>query len=216
MKKVIITGASGMIGGLVLQECLNDNRVAELVSLVRKPSGIQHHKLKEHVVSDFTNYAELQNLFENIDVAYFCIGVYTGVVEREEFRKITVDYTIAFVDTLKYHSPNARMCFLSGAGADRTEKSRMMFAKDKGIAENYLVKAGLAHVHSFRPAYIYPVTKRNEPNFSYRLTRWLYPLFKLIMPNTVITSVQLAKAIFKVGIEGGNQFIYENTEIKKL
>ena len=156
--KALITGASGMIGGLILKHCLESDAVESIVSLVRKPSGIQDQKLVEVTVEDFAKLADLDPCFADIDVAFYCIGVYTGAVPREEFRKITVDYTQRFTDSLMQASPDAKVCFLSGLGADRKEKSRMMFAKDKGAAENYL-SAHVRHLHCFRPSYIYPVEK---------------------------------------------------------
>lgn len=216
MKNVLITGATGMIGGLVLQECLQSTNISKVTSFVRKESGIKNNKLTEVVVNDFTNYSVYEEYFKSIDIVYFCVGVYTGAVSRDEFRKITVDYTKAFADKLKELSPNAAFCFLSGAGADQKEKSRMMFAKDKGIAENYLLKKHLKQLTIFRPAYIYPVKKRKEPNFTYRLTRRLYPILKIIVPNGVITSVQLAHAMFISGLKGSNKTILENKEIKQI
>lgn len=204
-----------MIGGLVLQECLQHPEIRKVTSLVRRSSGITHDKLVEVVVSDFTNYDQMEAHFKGQDIAYYCIGVYTGVVSREEFRKITVEYTVAFADMLKKNSPKATFCFLSGAGADTKEKSRMMFALDKGIAENYLRKS-INKTYVFRPAYIFPVEKREEPNFPYRLTRSLYPLIKLLGANTSIRSTELAKAIFRVGIEGADKAVLENKDIRSI
>lgn len=215
-KKAIITGATGMVGGIVLQECLASDEISEIISISRRSTGIKHEKLSEIIHEDFKNYSTISEAFENIDVAYFCIGVYTGAVSREKFREITVDYTVEFGKVLKAKSPKAKFCFLSGAGADRKEKSRMMFAKDKGIAENFLFEQGFGGLFVFRPAYIYPVTPRQEPNFSYVLSRKLYPVLKALMPNSVITSEQLAKAMFKTGLEGTGQVTYENPAIKKL
>lgn len=214
--KVIITGATGMIGSLILQKCLNDIRISQITVLTRRTTGIKREKLKEVIVDDFTNYTEFENYFKEIDIAYFCIGVYTGAVPREEFRKITVDYTQAFADFLKQFSPEAKLCFLSGGGADRNEKSRMMFAKDKGIAENYLINKKFSGLYIFRPAYIYPVTPRVEPNFSYKLSRKLYPVLKKLLPNAVITSEELANAMYITGVRGGQTNTYENKEIKKI
>lgn len=213
MKNVIICGASGMIGGEVLKACFNSDEISKVISLVRRKSNINHPKLEEIIVSDFSNLSEFQDSFINIDIAYFCIGVYTGAVDRETFRKITVDYTKEFADQLKKHSPTARICFLSGQGADRKEKSRMMFAKDKGIAENYLLSLGLGAVHIFRPGYIYPVEKRKEPNMSYTISRYLYPVINRLFPKMSVTSVHLAKAMFKIGIEGHQLDTLENTDI---
>jgi uncharacterized protein YbjT (DUF2867 family) len=151
MKTALITGATGMIGGLVLQECLNNSEIGKVISISRKKTGVKHQKLVEIIHQDFLDYTTIKEYFENIDVAYFCIGVYTGAVSRNEFRRITVDYTKIFADTLKNKSPEATFCFLSGAGADQKEKSRMMFAKDKGIAENYLIKQNFGDLYIFRP-----------------------------------------------------------------
>ena len=212
-KRVIITGATGMIGGLVLEQCLNSTEIESVISLSRRSIGITHAKLTEIILSDFINYTGLENHFTDIDIAYFCMGVYTGQVSRDLFRKITVDYTKAFADMLLKYSPDARVCFLSGAGADSKEKSRMMFARDKGIAENHLIKQNFKGLHIFRPGYIYPVTPRAEPNFTYRLFRKLYPVLKTLMPKSSVTSMHLANTIFKTGLEGNEKVILENVDI---
>lgn len=216
MKNVIITGVTGMVGGIVLQKCLKSNEISSVISLTRKKTGIIHEKLNEVIIDDFTNYSDFENYFRNIDLAFFCIGVYTGAVPRDEFRKITVDYTVAFADKLIECSPNANICFLSGAGADQSGKSRMMFAKDKGIAENYLIQKQFKTLSIFRPGYIYPVMKRKEPNFSYRLSRTLYPILKTLIPNKVITSEGLAQAMFTAGLSSTGKTVLENVDIKKL
>ncbi|MDA3891891.1 MAG: NAD(P)H-binding protein [Salinivirgaceae bacterium] len=215
-KKVLITGATGMVGGLVLLECLANSEIESVTSIVRRASGINHEKLIEVIHNDFTDYSAIKVHFMGVDIVYFCIGVYTGAVARDEFRKITVDYIVEFAKMLKGKSPEATFCFLSGAGADPKEKSRMMFAKAKGVAENFLIKQNFGALYIFRPAYIYPVTPRVEPNFSYRLSRKLYPVLKALMPDSVIASEQLANAIFKSGINGAFKTILENADIKKI
>lgn len=215
-KKVIITGATGMVGGIVLQHCLGSSEISEVISLSRKPSGHKNKKLTELIHSNFINYSGLKEHFKEVDIAYFCLGVYTGDVSRDEFRVITVDYTKAFADALKAQSPEATFCFLSGAGADQTETSRMMFAQDKGKAENYLIAQNFGRLHIFRPAYIYPVTPRAEPNFTYRLSRKLYPLLKTLMPNNVVTSEDLSKVIYKLGLKNYEQTILENKDIRSI
>ncbi|MPQ46871.1 NAD-dependent epimerase/dehydratase family protein [Marinifilum sp. N1E240] len=212
MKNVLITGASGMVGNIILKHCLKSLEIAKVTSFVRRFSDNKHPKLNEVLVKDFKDYSPYQHEFQNIDVVYFCIGVYTGAVSDLKFREITVDYTNSFVDVLKIHSPKANFCFLSGGGADRTEKSRMSFAKYKGIAENYFFST-LDNAFTFRPAYIYPVEKREEPNFSYKLSRLLYPLIKMFGENVSITSEELAYGMFKIGIEASGQKIYENRDI---
>lgn len=215
MKKAIIAGATGMIGGLVLEHCLQSPEIERVTIIVRRPTGIADDKLTEIIHSDYNNYAAIEDHFKDKDVAYYCIGVYTGAVPRDEFREITVDYTMAFAETLKKHSPVAAFCFLSGMGADRTETSRTMFAKDKGIAENFLLNQNFGKLYIFRPAYIYPVTPRKEPNLSYRVMRAVYPIFKVIYPNGAITSVELARAIFLCGLKGWDKDTLENRDIKE-
>lgn len=204
-----------MVGGIVLQQCLQSKEIRKVTSFVRKPAGIKHDKLEEKVISDFTNYSDIEDCFNNIDIVYFCIGVYTGAVSDEKFKEITVDYTKAFVEVLKKKSPDTMFCFLSGAGADRTEKSRMSFAKYKGMAENYLFN-NLKNVYSFRPGYIYPVKKRKEPNFGYRVSRFLYPIIKLFGKSMSIKSTELGKAMFKAGLTKKGQSVLENKQILQL
>lgn len=217
MKNVIIAGASGMIGGLIIQNCLDNDEVRKVHSMVRKPSGIIHPKLQEIICDDFLDFSGMDNAFLDIDVAFFCIGVYTGAVSRQKFKEITVDYPVSFAKMLHSKNDSIRFCLLSGAGADRTEKSKMMFAKDKGMAENLLEDLKLGEFYSFRPSYIYPVEKRNEPNFTYRLSRILYkPLISKLGKNMSIPSTILADGMVKVGLEGASKSILENRDILEL
>lgn len=211
-KRILIAGASGMVGGGILELALQSSQVAEVISLVRKKSGRVHEKLQEHVVPDFTSMEEHGELFEGVDVGHFCIGVYTGQVPDDLFKTITVDYAVAFAKMLKSRSPNARMCLLSGSGADRSEKSRTSFARYKGMAENRIVEMG-GTFHSLRPGYIYPVVSRKEPNLMYRISRALYPLLKLMGPKYSVPSTDLSKAMFLVGLHGHKLEILENPDI---
>ena len=134
---------------------------------------------------------------------------------NDEFNKITIDYTKAFGDALKHNSPQSTFCFLSGQGADETEKSKVLFAKAKGIAENYLLKLNFKHTHIFRPGYIYPVTPRREPNLIYGLMRAFYKPVSFIYPNIGVPSTVLAHKMVETGINGGDKTIYENADIRK-
>ena len=217
MKNILITGTNGMIGKLVLEHCLQRDDVQTITSITRKPTGIAHPKLVEVFHNDFLDYSSIEQYFSNLDICFFCIGVYTGAVPREEFRTITVGFTKAFAECLKKNSPNTVFCFLSGQGADSSEKTKIMFALDKGVAENILIKLQFKQLSIFRPAYIYPVTPRVEPNTLYRVFRVLYkPFLSKIYPNIGLTSEQLVKAMIRVGFNGGDQIIYENREIKNL
>jgi uncharacterized protein YbjT (DUF2867 family) len=215
-KNVLITGATGMIGGLVLEHCLQSREVAKVTSLVRRATGTRHEKLNEVIIDDFLSLDENAPYLESVDVVYYCLGVYTGAIDRELFRMITVDYPDALAKALYRKNQDFTFCLLSGAGADRNEKSRMMFAMDKGIIENKLSKMGFKSFYAFRPGYIYPVTPRKEPNPGYRIWRALYPVIKLFGDNTSIKSTELASAMFRVGINGCDMEILENRGIKAM
>lgn len=212
--KVIVTGSTGMVGKLVLTNCLNSDKINEVISFVRKPTGQINKKLTEIVITDFEDYSKHENLFKDIRVAFFCLGVYTGEVPDDLFKKITVNYAVQFAKTLEKNSPQATICLLSGAGADITEKSKTSFARYKGMAENQIAKMNLKF-YSFRPAYIYPVVPREEPNFAYRIIKVLYPLLKAFGEKYSIKSTELANAIFNVGLNGADKQILENQDILK-
>jgi len=212
--KVLITGSSGMVGNLVLENCLQSEKISEVCSLVRSPLKILHPKLTEVVIKNYEDYSEHFNLFRNINVGFFCIGAYSGQVPDEQLKKITVNYAVKFAEALKKESPEATLCLLSGAGADRSEKSKTPFAHYKGMAENQIAKLNL-NFYSFRPGYIYPVTPRNEPNLMYRIIRILYPSLKFLGNRFSIKSTELAKAMFNVGIGGAEKEVLENKDIVK-
>ncbi len=213
MKRVLLAGASGMVGGHVLELCLESTEISEVILLNRRTLNLSHPKIKEFIVEDFDHLESEQSIFQNIDLAFFCVGVYTGSVSKEVLEKVTVDYAVNFAQAIKDNSPGSTFCFLSGAGADRTEKSRMPFARFKGKAENIIDNMGFTAWYSFRPGYIYPVVPRKEPSFTYRLSRFLYPLIKLIGKNMSVPSTDLAAAMLAVGLEGHPMKILENADI---
>jgi len=153
------------------------------------------------------------------DAAVFCLGTYTGTVTDAEMRTITVDYSVEFARVLRSSSPDASFSFLSGSGADPTGRSRMAFARYKGEAEKTLLGSGFPRLYIFRPAYIYPVEPRKEPNFSYRLLRSVYPVFQFLLPNQAIRADDLAKSMVDVAIRRGErteQVILENRDIRAM
>jgi nucleoside-diphosphate-sugar epimerase len=214
LKKVLIAGANGMIGQLVLQNCLNSDLVSSVITITRKPLAVQHPKLTAVIHNNFLNYTDIEDCFKNIDVCFYCIGVYTGQVPAKEFKIITVDITRAFCETLRRNSAETSFCFLSGQGADSNEKSRILFAREKGIAENSILRLQFKNTFIFRPGYIYPDTLRKEPNFGYIMMRFLYKPLSFIYPNIGLQSSQLANKIFTTGLLGGDRIIYENKFIR--
>jgi uncharacterized protein YbjT (DUF2867 family) len=219
VKRVVIVGASGMVGGYALRYLLEDAAVEGVTSIGRRNLGTSHAKLTEILHPDFADCSALAGALSGQDPAVFCLGVYTGAVPDAELRRITVDYTVEFARVLRAGSPNATFAFLSGSGADPTGRSRMAFARYKGEAEKALSAAGYSRVYIFRPAYIYPVQPRREPNFSYRLLRAIYPAFRVLFPNQVIRADDLARTMVDVAVRGigeGRKLVLENRDIRHL
>jgi uncharacterized protein YbjT (DUF2867 family) len=218
-KRLVIIGATGMVGGYALRYALDHPAVGRVTAIGRKKLGLSHPKLIEVLHQDFADCSALTEALSDQDAAVFCLGAYTGAVPDAEFRKITVDYPIEFARVLRGSSPGVAFSFLSGNGADPTGRSRMAFARYKGEAETALLAAGFPRVYIFRPAYIYPVEARKEPTFSYRLLRAIYPAFRLLFPNQVIPADDLARAMVDVVVTGtgvASSRIFENRDIRTL
>jgi len=219
VKRVVLVGASGMVGGYALRYALENPAVAGVTAIGRRKLGISHTKLKEVVHRDFGDSSALAEVLSEKDAAVFCMGTYTGKVPDAELRKITVDYTIEFARVLRGSSPGAAFSFLSGGGADPTGRSRIPYARYKGEAEKALLVAGFPRVYVFRPAYIYPVEPRKEPNFSYLLLRSVYPVFRVLFPNQVIPADDLAKVMVDVAVREVPQPlgpVFENRDIRLM
>src|ERR1700726_3957715 len=218
-KRLVIVGATGMVGGYALRYALDHPAVGRATSIARRKLGISHPKLTEVLHRDFADCSALAEVLSGRDAAVFCLGAYTGAVSDAELRKITVDYPVEFARVLRGSSPDAAFSFLSGNGADQTGKSRMAFARYKGEAEKALLATGFPRVFIFRPAYIYPVEPRKEPNLSYRLLRVIYPAFRVLFPNQVIPADDLAHAMVEVAVREAAErggVVLENPDIRAM
>ncbi len=216
---LVIVGATGMVGGYALRYALNHAAVRSVTSIGRRKFGISHPKLKEVLHEDFADGSALADTLSGQDAAVYCLGTYTGSVPDAELHAITADYTIEFARVLRAGSPNAAFSFLSGNGADPTGRSRLAFARYKGEAEKALLAAGFPRVYLFRPAYIYPVEPRKEPNFSYRLLRAVYPVFQILFPNQVIRADDLARTMVDVVLQQTPEpqgLVFENRDIRAM
>ena len=215
--RLVIVGATGMVGGYALRHALDNSEVKSVTSIGCKKLGSAHPKLKEVLHQNFTDCSPLADALSNQDAVVYCLGTYTGSVSDEQLRVITADYTIEFARVFRDSSPDATFSFLSGSGADPTGQSRLAFARYKGQAEKALLAAGFPRVYLFRPAYIYPVEPRNEPNFNYRLMRAIYPVFRVLFPNQVIRADALARAMVDVVLrktQERQRVVFENRDIQ--
>ena len=218
-KRLVVVGATGMVGGYALRCALDNSDVKSVTSIGRKKLGISHPKLEQVLHQNFADCSPLADALSNQDAVVYCLGTYTGSVSDEQLRVITADYAIEFARVFRDSSPDAAFSFLSGSGADPTGRSRLAFARYKGQAEKALLAAGFPRVYLFRPAYIYPVEPRKEPNFNYRLIRAIYPVFRVLLPNQVIRADDLGRAMVDVVLlqtQKRQDVVIENRDIRTM
>jgi len=218
-QSLVIVGATGMVGRYALRYALDNSEVKSVTSIGRKKLGISHPKLKEVLHQNFADCSPLANVLSNQDAVVYCLGTYTGSVSDEQLRVITADFTVEFARVFRDGSPDAAFSFLSGSGADPTGRSRLAFARYKGQAEKLLLAVGFPRVYLFRPAFIYPVEPRKEPNFNYRLIRAIYPVFRVLLPNQVIRADDLARAMVDVVLRQTQErqgVVFENRDIRSM
>ena len=214
--RVLITGATGMVGEGVLLECLLSPEVDEVLLVSRRASGFQHLKLSEFILKDFFDLSAVGTLFEDFDACFFCLGVSSVGLKKEVYEKMTYDLTTGFAKTLVQSSPEATFCYVSGAGTDSTEKGRLHWARVKGKTENELQRLGFRQTFLFRPGILKPTRGQKNILGFYKWTGWLLPVFELIMPNSICSLAQLGQAMIRVVEKGYNKNILEVKDIKKL
>jgi len=217
--RLVILGATGMVGGYALRYALEQPSVERVTVISRRTLGISHPKLSEVLHQDFGDCSALASALSDQDAAIFCLGAYTGAVSDAQLRAVTVGYVLEFARVLRASSPNAAFSFLSGSGADPMGRSRMAFARYKGEAENALLASEFSRLYILRPAYIYPVEPRKEPNFSYLILRRIYPVFRALFPNQVIRADDLAQVMVdlvvnRTGVAPSQ--IFENRDIRSM
>ena len=212
--RVLLTGATGTAGSGALQACLADRSIDAVTALVRRDVLSSHPKLTVVLHQDFTRYDGLD--LGGYDACLWCLGIAQSKVTREAYEQITCDATLAAADALWKQSPKARFCFLSGAGADSREKSRILFARIKGKTENALLQRRPDDVVCFRPGYIHPETRPAGANLLESVAFSLAPVFKAVAPRSFITALELGTAMARVAREGTSKKILEMVDLLPL
>jgi uncharacterized protein YbjT (DUF2867 family) len=193
--RLIITGATGMVGEGVLHECLQQESVAEVLIINRRPSGMSHPRLKEIVHTDFFDLSAIATQLTGYDGCFFCLGVSSIGMKETEFFRLTHELTLHFATTLVAQSSNLTFCYVSGAGTDGSEKGRLMWARIKGKTENDLAKLPFKKFYAFRPGYMHPTKGLKNTLRPYRYISWLYPAFKFLFPKKVCTLAEVGMAM---------------------
>ncbi len=213
--KIILTGATGMIGEGILIECLKDPRVSEILSVSRRPSGKTHPKLKEYTVPEFLDLPENDPILAGYDACFFCAGVSSVGMEKPLYEKITYDTTMAFAKAIG-NQPQLSFVYVSGSGTDRTEKGRLHWARVKGKVENDLMKLAFKQAFGFRIGMMIPAEGQQYVLKYYNYLGWMSPFFKLVFPNVISTMRQVANAMIRVCSEGYERDVIFVKDIRKL
>ena len=218
--KVILFGATGMVGRGVLLECLEDSRVSHVLAVGRRSTGVQDEKLREILHDDFTDYAGISHDLTGFDACFFCLGVSSMGMSEERYRHITYDFTLAAARALAAGNPGLVFCYVSAHGADSSERSHVMWARVRGKTENDLLTLPLACAYSFRIAFVQPV-KGVTPQviwgrLFYGLFGLLYPLLRRLFPRHVTTTQNVGRAMIRAAGHGYLLSILKSTDINTL
>jgi uncharacterized protein YbjT (DUF2867 family) len=218
--KAVVFGASGMVGQAVLRECIMDMSVDSVVAVTRSPLSLINPKFTNIVHADFLNFAALAKQLKGADVCFYCLGVASAGLSEADYTKITCEYTLAAAKTLLKINPKISFVFISGMGADSSEKGRVMWARVKGKTENELMKLKFNRLVVIRPAFIEP---KDGIQSRTRLYRWLYilfwpimPVIKLLAPKSVITTRALGKLMICLARTGSPKPVLESRDLVTL
>lgn len=220
MKKVIITGATGMVGKGVLLESLDHEAISEVLVIVRQATGIMHPKLKELIHSDFNNFESVRSRLSGYDGCFYCLGISAVGLNEEQYKKITYDFTLALAHTLVAINPEMTFTYVSGESTDSTEKGRMMWARVKGKTENDLLRLGFKQAFMFRPGMIIPLrgikSRTKAYQFMYDYFMWLVKIIKAISPDSVVNTTLIGLAMINVMLHGYEKTILRPKDIIEL
>jgi len=217
--KVIITGATGMIGEGVLHHCLNHPLIEQVLVVTRQTTGYSHPKLREIIHTDFFDLEPILEKLSGYDACYFCLGVSSVGMNEEKYTRLTYDLTLSFATVLADQNPGMTFCYISGAGTDSSESGRSMWARVKGRTENDLMKLTFKQVYNFRPGGIEPFLPLRPTQSYYKTYKYLKVIFvvmKWIAPGLIISLKDLAAAMINASLIGYPKQILEIKDMKQL
>ena len=216
---VLIFGATGMVGQGVLRECLAAHDVDKVLTVGRTPTGQRHPKLQELVHADMWDYANVEADLADFDACFFCIGMTATGVSEQKYTHVTYDLTMAAAGTLARLNPRMVFIYVSVAGADSSETTRVMWERVRGKTENALLKLPFRNVYIFRAGMIQPVgvtSKTTAYRWFYALMRPLLPLLRAVLPDQILSTPQVGQAMLAAVRGGALRRVLENPDINAL
>jgi uncharacterized protein YbjT (DUF2867 family) len=218
--RVILFGATGMVGQGVLRECLADPGIERVLAIVRAPLEHKSEKIEEIVHRDFFDYSPLEAKLAGWDACFFCLGVSSAGMSEDDYRRVTYDLTLSVARTLASANPGMTFIYVTGAGTDSSERGRSMWARVKGETENALLRLPFKAAYMFRPAGIVPLhgitSKTRLYRIGYTLTRPFWPLLQAAFPRYVTDTERLGRAMLKVAKRGAPKPILETLDFNAL
>jgi uncharacterized protein YbjT (DUF2867 family) len=218
--KVILFGATGMVGQGCLRECLLAPDVESVLVVGRSATGQRHAKLREILHDNFLDYSAIESELEGFDACFFCLGVSSLGMSEERYRHLTYDLTMAAAKTLSRRNPNMVFVYVTGAGTDSTERGSLMWARVKGKTENDLLKLPFRAAYMFRPAGIQPLHGiRSRTAWVQALYVTGAPLLALlgrVAPKYMTTTEQVGRAMIKVARDGYPKPVLESEDINRV
>jgi uncharacterized protein YbjT (DUF2867 family) len=211
--KVIITGATGMVGEGVLFECLQNEKVSEVLIVSRKHYEMQHPKLKELILPDFFQLNQFAEYTKEYDACFFCAGVSSVGMKEDKYTYLTYDTTLAFAKALIAANSNMAFTYVSGSHTDSTEKGKMMWARVKGKTENDLMKLLFKAEYNFRPGAMLPFAGQKNWKSVYK---FIVKIIKAISPKNVLTMQEVGRAMINAVTIGYPKRVLEIADIKQL
>jgi uncharacterized protein YbjT (DUF2867 family) len=216
---VVVFGATGMLGQGVLRECLQAADVERVLTVGRQPTGRQHPKLHETVHVDLWHYQSIEEQLRGYDACFFCLGVTSAGMKEPEYERITYGIATAAAEVLCRNNPGMTFVFVSGAGADSSERGRIMWARVKGKTENAVLRMPCKS-YVFRPGVVLPMHGERSRTTAYRVlysaTRPLLPALKRVWPRHILTTEQFGRAMLIVARQGAPKRVLESADIEEL
>jgi uncharacterized protein YbjT (DUF2867 family) len=217
---ILLFGATGMIGQGVLRECLLDPEVVRVISIVRSRTAQQNAKLVEIEHVDFMNFAPLREQLAGVDACFFCLGVSSSGMKERDYARITYEYTLAAATVLAAANPNMTFIYVSGRSTDSTEIGNVMWARVKGKTENALLRLPFKAAYMFRPGVIQALhgikSKTPAYRYFYFFARPLIAVLRPLMPQSILTTDQIGKAMLKLAKQGSSKNILEAVDISRV
>ncbi|MEP3388376.1 MAG: NAD-dependent epimerase/dehydratase family protein [Reichenbachiella sp.] len=211
--KIILTGATGMVGEGVLHECLQHPNVEKVLLINRKPCGVSDKKLTEVIHGDFMDLTPIESQLSGYNACFFCLGVSSFNMKEDQYQSLTYDLTLNVAEKLLSANKGMTFCYVSGAGTDSTENGKQMWARVKGKTENDLMKLPFRKAYMFRPGYLQPTKGLKNHQTFYSWIGFLYPLLKVLFPKYVSTLKELGLAMINITISQPEKQIIEVPDI---